>query len=275
MALTQLNLIRIILSGSISWGLYLIMGYSNVQSQPINSTDNKQVKSVEFNPPQASDEEADFENDDQPRTRKAGAGRDECPEVDVPLTALFPVTALDPNMPMRTVLERPRFLFYVPYTSNNVHRLEFILQDSQENEIDEQSFASPEKPGIIQVNLSSDAILQLNEQYHWFLKIYCDSQDPKQYVFVEADVERIVMTNDLENDLVANEPKKYMAYAKYGIWYDAIANLAELRDREPENMQFQEDWMALLEDEDVDLSSIAEQYLLDCCTNHHTRSQNN
>ena len=55
-------------------------------------------------------------------------------------------------------------------------------------------------------------------------------------------------------------------YAKNGIWYYLITELAQLRLQDPNNSQLKEQWDTLLEDSDVDLGYLKQQPLLDCCS---------
>ena len=254
MALFLAALLAIVGSGS-----YAKQTLSQPDSAIAGSNNNQRVR---FNPPQASEEdESDFDDDGRPINRRPGSDRDYCPVVDLPLTALIP----ERDHLVLTTVRDPAFLFYFPYNIENVKGLEFVLQNSEGDDIYRKSLELAQRPGVIKIKLPSEPKnnIDIGEQYHWFFKVYCDSQDTSQYVFVEGWVKRIAIDTQLQEQLVADESRKYFAYADRGIWYDAMENIAELRLREPDNSELQKDWAVLLES--VKLSELAQEPLVDCC----------
>lgn len=241
----------------------VFFGFANstaeVRSQPVTPLTSEGGR-VKFIPPEASNDSNSDSEKDRPVTRTPGGGRDNCPAVAVPLTALIP----DRN-PVLTVAENPTFWFYIPYQSNTVFSGEFVLQNASGDDLYRLPFSLQETPGIVKLQPPSPPPkgLEINQSYHWFVKISCNAKK-SHYVFIEGWVKRIQASPTLQSQLAADKQRQYAAYAANGIWYDALTNLAELRLSDPENQAFQADWAELLKD--VGLESISQKPLVKCCT---------
>lgn len=198
--------------------------------------------------------------------RSIGMGsRNLCPDVQIPLMALVPFKERDStkNSSNKSVSvtsmdvwglttdERPSFLFYVPYTKDIANAsAEFVLQDSQENEVYKNAVSLPAKPGVIGVNLASTiAPLEVGKTYRWFFKVNCSGQESASIpIYVEGDVQRINLTSSLANQIATAQPQDKIAiYAENGIWFDALNLLAQLRKANPNNAYLASDWQSLLE----------------------------
>ncbi|OUL29762.1 hypothetical protein BV378_05075 [Nostoc sp. RF31YmG] len=198
--------------------------------------------------------------------RSIGMGsRNLCSDVQTPLIAIVPfkernsatnsdnksvsVTSMD--VWGLTTNERPSFWFYVPYTKDIANAsAEFVLQDSQENEVYRNAVSLPVKPGVIGVNLPSTATpLEVGKTYRWFFKVNCSGQESASIpIYVEGDVQRINLPASLSNQITAAQPKDKIAiYAENGIWFDALNLLAQLRKANPNNPSLVSDWQSLLE----------------------------
>jgi Domain of Unknown Function (DUF928) len=190
-----------------------------------------------------------------------------CATPNTVLTALVPSTPgedLQEIVWARTVSLRPAFWFYVPYTLNANIPIEFVLKDEQNNVLYKTQFSVPESsPGIVKFPLPDTVDpLQTDKMYHWYFLVYCHPTTP---VFVEGWIQRIVPDPALEGQLEAATPREQIAlYANNGIWYEAIANLVEQRQLEPENPHWIADWNSLLES--VGLQDITSESIVDCCT---------
>lgn len=198
--------------------------------------------------------------------RNSGMGsRNLCPDVQIPLIALVPfqernsaknsgnksVSATSMDVWGLTTDERPSFWFYVPYTKDIANAsAEFVLQDSQENEVYQNAVSLPEKPGVISVNLpSTTAPLEVGKTYRWFFKVNCSGQESASIpIHVEGDVQRINLNSNLANQIATAQPQEQIAfYAENGIWFDALNLLAQLRKANPNNASLVSDWQSLLE----------------------------
>ena len=75
-------------------------------------------------------------------------------------------------------------------------------------------------------------------------------------------MEKVVLESNLQTQLqTANDLEKAVIYAREGIWHDAIATLAQLRQDNPDDTQINNMWSDLLEQ--VDLTEISSQPMLD------------
>ncbi len=191
--------------------------------------------------------------------------RDSCPDVQIPLMALVPfkerdsaknsgnqsVSEISMDVWGLTTDERPNFWFYVPYTKDIANAsAEFVLQDSQENEVYKNAVSLPGKAGVISVNLPSTiAPLEVGKTYRWFFKVNCSGAESASIpIHVEGDVQRINLTSSLANEIATAQPQDKIAiYAENGIWFDALNLLAQLRKGNPNNASLVSDWQSLLE----------------------------
>lgn len=193
-----------------------------------------------------------------PRGRRSGgAGRDDCPAVDRPLTALMP----DNNLGL-TVTESPTFWFFVPQLPAIARSGEFVLQDEKHNDVYRTPFKLSEKRGIVSIRLPSNpqSSLKKDQMYRWHFRIYCQQQTTSEYFWVEGWVKQVALNPTLENQLEAAKPQDYIAYAENGIWYEALTKLAELRLSDPQNATLTENWAQLLRT--VGLEEFAKEPLL-------------
>lgn len=213
--------------------------------------------------------------------RRGGTGRDGCPALNVPITALVPgeetagevqagnsTKSSSKSFLAKTVAEYPSFWIYLPELPTNLRTGEFVLQDRDGNDVYRSPITLPEAPGIIGISLPSNSqySLKTDQQYHWYFKVYCGAlQKTSEYFYVDAWVQRVAMTPDLENQLKTAKSREYVAYAANSIWYDAVTNLADLRRTDSQNAILKEDWADLLKAvslEDLAQAPIIQRYSL-------------
>ena len=202
----------------------------------------------------------DFSDVGRPRRRIGGGSRGPCRVADNP-----PLTALAPdNSAGLTVAEAPTFWFYVPYTLNADNSLEFVLKD-ENNEVYKTRFSGNQTaPGIVNLPLPTTISLEANKDYNWYMLVYCDSQNPNRFVYVDGLVRRIERS-DINSQLESATPQERTAlYATEGLWYDTLTNLANNLRLSPNNRQFHADWTNLLRS--VDLESLASEPFVSCCS---------
>jgi hypothetical protein len=204
-------------------------------------------------------------------TRRPAGTRGGCPQVDIPLTALVPIskptsaqsqssnalkTASDSKLGL-TVAEHPSFWFYVPYSFTPSRRIEFVLQDEQGNDVYQTSFTeSGISPGVIGFQLPSTVpALEVNKVYRWYFLVYCKPEEP---IFVEGLVQRVALNSSMRNQLAQAKPDEKVAlYAKADMWYEAVASLAELRRQNPSDIILKDEWVKLLKS--MNLDAIAQE----------------
>ncbi|WP_257236222.1 DUF928 domain-containing protein [Nostoc sp. 'Peltigera malacea cyanobiont' DB3992] len=59
-------------------------------------------------------------------------------------------------------------------------------------------------------------------------------------------MQRQVLTQALDGQLKAAKLREYIAYSANNIWYDALTNLGQLRQANPQNATINKDWVDLL-----------------------------
>ncbi|MBE9037116.1 DUF928 domain-containing protein [aff. Roholtiella sp. LEGE 12411] len=174
-----------------------------------------------------------------------------CPTVKTQLTALVPFTeepAKVKNVWGLTTVERPSWLFYVPYTKDSAYPAEFVLQDQESNSIYQKAIALPGRSGVIRVSLPADApALEVGKQYRWFFSVYCDQQKESPPIYIEGVIQRVNLKQTTVQELDKAEPfKRFVIYAQNGIWYETLTTLAELHQKNPQDTKLQAEWRDLL-----------------------------
>jgi hypothetical protein len=152
-----------------------------------------------------------------------------CKQLKQPITALVPENAKG-----LTTAEYPSFWFYIPYHPQDIYSIEFSLHDQQEKTTLYRTFPKLGKtPGVIGITLPPNPknSLQLNQNYHWYFKVNCNSQATSQ-----------------EDDDVVLEGwvKRVQPNFKDVIWYDELTNLAKRYTSDPNNSEIKKKWENLL-----------------------------
>lgn len=208
-------------------------------------------------------EEPDFSGYGRPGRRAGGGSRSPCSSTNPPLTALIPVTNTG-----KTIAERPTLWFYVPYSPQQAPVGEFVLQEEGGNDVYRTLFALPETPGFVSLSPPPTvAPLEINKSYRWYFKLYCEPQRTSAPIFVEGWVQRVEATPQLANQLYL-AAQEYSVYATYGIWYDAVASLAQLRLTNPLNDRLNEDWAKLLSSRGVNLETLNQESIVGSAIPH-------
>lgn len=202
---------------------------------------------------------------------KGGADRGECITAKTPLTALVPTweqsvtvsptrTVKVTNVWGQTVASHPTIWFYVPYTSRSEYPAEFILQDSDNNNLYKTAIPLPANPGVIGVRLpTNEPGLEPGKAYRWYFKVFCSLQRSQPSISVEGWVQRIGLAAGLKQKLeAAMPPQKAALYAANGIWYDALSAIADLRLKDPKNPALANDWTSLLQALEADKTLASE-----------------
>jgi Domain of Unknown Function (DUF928) len=184
-----------------------------------------------------------------------------CKETIQPLTALLANNGSD-----FTTSEYPTFWFYIPYSSEEIRNIKFLLLDGKERRtIYRTSIKLTGKPGIIKVTIPTEQkyALKVNELYRWRLNLDCNPDKTLEPdLEVDAWVRRKEIDSQLENELKAIPNQKYVAYGNNNIWYDAINNLAELHFSNPNSRELSDAWRKLLTSLDNSPKNLANEPLV-------------
>jgi hypothetical protein len=236
--------------------LVTIPGFSTTaQAQtrtPTQINPDQRLKTVRFEP-----------RKDQPApTYTVGGGKrgtcEKNPQASEPATEPLP---LDPSLtpllrspltdPQLTVSARPTFLVYVPQTSAKAVEFTLLLRDkdNSENKIYQTSVNLTGTPGIVSISLPATAPeLEIGKDYKWMVAMACQTgevnvDDP----FAEALIRRIQPDSSLSQIDRAKPLDRVALYAKEGVWFDAVANLAALLKSQPNDPQVASAWKELLQ----------------------------
>jgi len=169
-------------------------------------------------------------------------------------TALVPET----NMTL-TLSEYPDFFMFVPPT--NAKGIEFSLSDVNRKLLYTETFAIPEKAGVVTVSLpkSKSLPLDVNKLYKWSFAIKC-SDVGKEDIRLSGWIQRVSPTATLSAALEQATPRdRASIYAANGIWQDTLTALADLRRSNPRDPKFLADWTAALQS--VNLGKLAQEPL--------------
>ncbi|NET38868.1 MAG: DUF928 domain-containing protein [Cyanothece sp. SIO1E1] len=197
----------------------------------------------------------------KPGRRQGGGTRGGCLTAGTSLTALMPVQNFG-----YTLTAHPTLFWYVPQVS--AEAAELILLDEDDNEIYKSVFQVRNAPGIISLSLPTNANfppLQIGQNYRWEFSLICDLQDRSGDLYVEGWIQRTEPSRELANKLETASPDELPTlYAEAGIWYDALASLAQLRRARPSTFASKIGWTRLLNS--VGLGEIVNENFIQCCT---------
>jgi hypothetical protein len=172
-----------------------------------------------------------------------------CPNVEIPLLALGGALGYT-----STVSELPTFWFYIPYTSDSHLDGKLVLQYESGQTIEEIPVSLPTTPKIIPIRIEKS--LQVDRPYRWYLDIKCSSSSQcTGSIVITGTVKRVLLTRELENSLkvARSSEERVEIYARNGIWYDTVTELAQLYLATPAWKQTWQDFLR-----DAGLGSIVE-----------------
>lgn len=164
--------------------------------------------------------------------------------LDQQLTPLLP-----PNKFGLTISSHPQFFAYIPKT--NAIAVEFTLENPQGKGIARKRLELTSTPSI--VNVQFDQIpLEVGKDYKWLISVVCKTGDPED-LFAEGIIRRIKPEPTLLKQLEqATAIEKVYIYAKFGIWHEAIADLANLRRTHPNSADLKTNWLNLLKSSNLE-----------------------
>lgn len=138
-------------------------------------------------------------------------------------------------------------------------QVQFTLQDaSGKKQLYSTRFGLTGKAGILGVRLPKTApALQVGQSYLWQLAVRCNRDSPDSDRVIGSWLQRVSLEQikpapgfdprPLAQELTrATDRDKPALYAGLGIWQDAVTALLELRQRQPNDAELQDDWRNLL-----------------------------
>lgn len=162
------------------------------------------------------------------------------------------LTAIAPNQNFGyTTHQYPTFYWYVPEAGASA--AEFVLLDSEGNEVYTTTFQIQDNAGIISLSLPGEAgvtPLTEGENYQWFFSLVCDFQDRSGDIFTSGWIQYVdesTLPSLTSRLAAAPEAEHANIYAQEGIWYTALDKLAEQRFSNLDDDAIEQDWLVLLE----------------------------
>ncbi len=215
------------------------------QPQPTQSSSSQLL---DFVPPPAPKDEG------APKGRRqGGASRGSCKNYEK-LTALVPIQ--DEVVRGLTQSPNPTLWFYLPAPVSKDLEVEFVLQDQNDDFVYHTDLSfDTDAAGIVSVSVEdAEPALQAGESYQWTLSLDCS---PSVSVYVSGRLESVAPVSSVQG---LSPFEQAAQAAQDGIWFDSLTALGELRQAEPDNPRFQQAWMNLLQQ--IDLDDIASKPLL-------------
>jgi len=216
---------------------------AQIESASRSSNDIDRTVRVTFNPP----------GEGEPDDAAGGATRDpnRCPQDRTDIAPYLSAIAPDRGE-ARTVAARPVFFAYIPETAASQG---FFSLRSPDSDYHYQAFVdlSPEA-GTIAIQLPDTAPeLEVGQTYNWILALACEGDRLRpDSPSVGGSVTRITPPADLVFEDETLSLERAAAYAEAGIWYDAVAVMAELMRSSATHAIVRDNWQGLLVDGGLD-----------------------
>jgi hypothetical protein len=186
--------------------------------------------------------------------RTSGAGSRKnflCPQDPPPLPtsdSSFRIPSLIALVPQNhaglTLSARPTFWIYLPKTA--AKQLVFSLRE-ENGTVHSQSFLPiPEASGIVRLDLLADTSpLAVNKTYQWSVVLMCGERPSPNDPVMAASIRRVNVTQPptLEGSSALQQAHWY---SQNGLWYDAIASLANLKQSSPHDPAIARVWSQFL-----------------------------
>jgi len=208
-----------------------------------SSTSNRTLTRVLFQPPP--------EDKKPEQTRGAGSRHEGQCMNDATLTNLANFssnqTAMIPLVPRSdfglTLAARPKFWIYLPETS--AEQVVLSIREEGINHHSQTFIPITGNSGIISLQLSPNAPpLEVGKAYQWAVVLVCGERPGPNDPAIASWVRRVALSEPT-NQRSALEQAAW--YGEQGIWYDALAALAEARQSQPNHQELTEIWTDFLE----------------------------
>lgn len=189
-----------------------------------------------------------------PRARVGGSLRGS--EGDDPVVA-----ALVPDHVGITVKQHPALNWYL--SKHTTLPIRFTLIDERSvRALVEKLITPPNRAGVHAVKLEEvDFALQPHVQYRWFISLIKDSDSPSRDIVTGGIIERCEFSECMVLDASTTcNQEAVMTSAAKGFWYDAMACLCDLIEKDPADMVLRKQRAALLKQ--VGLHEVAEWDLM-------------
>ena len=210
--------------------------HNAIAQENANSVSTLRSK-VTFNPPAG----------DKPKISQAGASRGigECisqaENSDLPFVPLLPVSEQ-----ALTVASHPTVLASLPETS--AQKILFSWRDENSDDHYQTILPIDNQGAVTSFTLPEDAPpLEVGKTYHWALAIMCDGKLRPDTPTIQGQIRRVTLESAISDRLeTANTLESAIIYGEAGIWYETVANLAQLKTAAPSDHSLTSNWEDLL-----------------------------
>jgi hypothetical protein len=235
-----------LLSLNIGLNFLLVSGFSLMLTSEAAIAAPKSWK-LRFKPP----------NRGAPGTNGSGASRPSCPASQKPFAVMASISS---NFG-ETIDPQPIFRVYQPYRAVAI---EFKLLDETETVIFSHAYKPKGDAGIVKLVMPSTApALVVGKFYRWQVNFVCNPKTKQSY-FAEGTIVRRDLDNKLKLQLRrAKSEERAVIFAEQGLWYNALHEMAVLRQLKPKDAEVQANWKELLTHPDVGLDVWVNEPLLD------------
>ncbi|MGL5833985.1 MAG: DUF928 domain-containing protein [Waterburya sp.] len=232
------------LSYNISLAIALVFNFLSIppilaqSTQPIPSkslpTHNPLAQTITFNAPPPPEDIGEPGHRSDAGSRGCNTGIENVAAANQPLTAIVPVhqTANWETVLGLTTVANPTLWFDLPQLKSSLPG-KLVIRDQAENLLYETDIKLPQQGGLFHVSIPSTAIsLEANKSYHWYFKIYCDSNQPP--MFVDGWIQRRPLSPSVQDKLANMSPRNRLEfYASHGYWHEAFAIALKLHRQNP------------------------------------------
>ena len=178
--------------------------------------------------------------EEQAENTVGGGKRDSC-RAKAPLTAIAPK-----NNIITTLSSNPTLYWFIPEI--NAAKAEFILVDSEGNDVYVQEIESVTKSGLVKLTIPKSINLESEASYEWKFLLICSTGNGNSDLVLGIEsiggrIQLVKLTQEQQDKLdnIADSPKsatqlvaKASLYAEYRLWQETITTLQELRKLEPD-----------------------------------------
>jgi hypothetical protein len=192
-----------------------------------------------------------------PGTNGSGASRPSCLESAKPMVVLASTSS---NWG-ETIDAHPTFWFYQPYQGVAV-QLD-LRDENTQSVVFSSTYKVKGDAGIAKLTLPETApTLEVDKLYRWQVSFVCDAKSQQAYI-AKGVIVRRKLSDSLNYKLQRAKPEERASiFAEQGLWYNALNELADLRQKKPKNADVQANWRILLSDPEVQLDNWIDEPLI-------------
>jgi len=162
-------------------------------------------------------------------------------------TALPSVSVLAPDHVGLTISEQPSLYWYI--SKPTAVRVELTLSDSGGARPLVEAAVKGDAPGIHRLDLAQHGVrLKADTEYQWSVSLVPNPDERSNDTISSGVVKRIVPPRELAAQLGAvTRDAQAAAYARQGLWYDALGSLSEMIAARPDDRQLRAQRARMLE----------------------------